>query len=119
MRGQASIEALLVFAGVIMILAALLPMGLRDNEVDIAIAAARSGGENAIAGLVLKYGDDMDIRGWDIHGDNITLYLSVQGPPPPDNQTIENAVRENALDQISQAGIGGYSVSVVVKRVKR
>lgn len=119
MRGQASIEALMIIAAVLVVLAVLLLMGQRDNEVNNAIAAARVGANEAIAGLALNHGVDIDIERWDLDGDNIKLYLWVQGGPPPDDQTIISAVRDNALDQISQAVGGGYDVYVVVERVTK
>ncbi len=115
MRGQASIEALLIIAAVTVTLAVYFAMGQEVNETSSTISAARIGAENAITALVLEYGDDIGITKAVIDGDNVHLYLSVQGTPPPDNSTIISAVRENALNQ----GLMGYGVSITLERVTR
>ncbi|MEA1904894.1 MAG: hypothetical protein U9M97_03330 [Candidatus Hadarchaeota archaeon] len=116
MRGQASVEMLMIIAAVLAVLAILLVRGVHSNEVSNAIAAARVGAGEAIEALALEYGADIGITGCDRDGDNIVLYLSVQGSPPPDDSTVENAVGEAALSRVRQVG-GGYDVSVIVERV--
>ncbi len=116
MRGQASIETLMIIAAVLTVLATLLARGVHSNEASNATAAARVGASEAIEALALEYGVDIGITECDRDGDNIVLYLSVQSPPPPDDSTVENAVGEAALSRVRQVG-GGYDVSVVVERV--
>jgi hypothetical protein len=118
MRGQASIEMLMIIAAVLAVLATLMARGQHSNEVSNAIAAARVGADEAIEALVLEYGVDIGVTEWDLDGDNVVLYLSVQGSPPPGDSTVENAVGEAALSRVRQVA-GGYDVSVIVERVTK
>lgn len=116
MRGQASVEMLMIVAAVLAVLATLMVRGVHSNEVSNAIAAARVGASEAIEALELEYGVDINITECDRDGDNVIICLSVQGSPPPDDITIKNSVGEAALSRVRQVG-GGYDVSVIVERV--
>ncbi len=118
MRGQASVEMLMIVAAVLAVLATLLVRGVQSNEVSNAIAAARVGASEAIEALALEYDVSINITDCNLNGDNIVLHLSVQGSPPPDDSTVKNTVEEGALNRVRQVG-GGYNVAVVVERVTR
>ncbi len=121
MRGQAGIEAMMIMAAVLVVLAVFFAAGVRDNEVNSMVAAARLGAQTAITDLGLQYGDDIDITNWRIDShDNIFIYLSVIGTPPPENNTIIFEVRDEARHQVSLAGGAiKYDVAVTLERVTK
>jgi type II secretory pathway pseudopilin PulG len=107
-RGQASVETLLILAVVLAIVAGLVPLGRRSNEVSVAMSAARTGAGKAIAELNMQYGCAIDIEHLSFAAGDITIYLTVRGGPPPDNQTIRDNVRDEALRYICRALTGGF-----------
>lgn len=82
-RGQASIEALLILAAVLIAVASLQLMGESSSETTNAIAAVGRGVQSATAELAVQYGVEISISDWDLNGENIVFYLNVQGNPPP------------------------------------
>lgn len=118
MRGQASIEMLMIAAAVLTVLATLVVQGVRSNEAGNVIAAARVGAGEAMGALALEYDININVTDCSLDGDNVVLYLSVQGSPPPDDGTVKDIVEEGVLYRVRQVG-GGYDVTVVVERVVR
>lgn len=118
-KGQASIEALLILAAVLIAVASLQVMGRNTNETTNAVAAARKGVNNAITELAVEYGDDISIDTWDMNGDNLIFHLFVQGNPPPSDALIENTTENSALNQLEQTVGGDYGVTVVIERVTK
>ncbi|KXB04181.1 hypothetical protein AKJ48_03305, partial [candidate division MSBL1 archaeon SCGC-AAA261O19] len=86
------------------------------NETVNARAAARDGVQSAITKLAIQYGVDIDISAHDMDGDNIIFYLTVQGNPPPDNNSIIEAAKDAAENQLEQVGAGDYEVTIIIDR---
>lgn len=132
MRGQASVELLIIAAAVLVVAASLLTMGGSSNEGDVVLAGARLGADNAIAGLGSAYGCSIDVETVGFEDTTVTISLIVRGAQP-DNATISAAVRDNALAFIHYAVHGGfpltpepvsarygtYNVSVSLERVSK
>jgi len=116
MKGQASIETLLILVAVLSTVAALVIMGQRSNDITNAEAAARLGAENAIAALNMENGCMIDITWLGLRDDNITIQLAVMGPG--DLTAIESEIENSAERYILQAGYT-YEVEVTAERVTK
>jgi len=116
MRGQASIESLLILAAVLSTAAALVIMGQRSNEITNAEAAARLGAENAIAALNMENGCMIDLTWLGLRDDAITIQLAVRGPG--DLTAIESEVENSAERHLLQVGYT-YEVEVTAERVTK
>ncbi len=116
MRGQASIETLLILAAVLSTVAALVIMGQQSSEITNAEAAARLGAENAIAALNMENGCMIDITWLGLRDDAITIQLAVRGPG--DLTAIEGEIGNSAEKYLLQAG-HTYGVEVTAERVTK
>jgi len=133
MRGQTSAEMLILLGAILLTVTSLVYAGGGRNEIDVVKSAARSGADNAIAALDAEYGCTINIEKLSFDAGTITISVNVMGGPPPDNQTIRDGIRVDALKFISQAIDGTfpentqlvktrhytYDVMVEVRRVTR
>jgi len=119
-RGQTSVEALIILATVLIVSTSILSMTVRSSETDIAVSSAREGVQTSISRLSAQYGVDITIERWNLQGDNINFWISVNGSPPPTDNTIVDEVEGSASERVNSAVDGGYVVNVEnINRVKR
>ncbi|MBS3815901.1 MAG: hypothetical protein KGY45_05010 [Hadesarchaea archaeon] len=116
-KGQASIEALMILAAVLILAASFQAMGKSSNEDTNAIAAAKKGIQDAMTELSTEYGDDFDITSWDKIDKDFVFHVSVQGSSPPSDNLIESKTENSALEQLRKVVGTDYTVNVVVERV--
>ena len=116
MKGQSSAEMLILVGAILLVVAALVAMGGQSNESAVVLSAAHTGADNAIAALDAQYGCTIDIRAIGLSANNVTIHLTVRGGPPPDNQTIENAIRDGAQELVNRTG---YKYNMYVEVVER
>ncbi len=141
MRGQTSLESILLVSAIILIGGAAVYTGQVSNEAVVVSYVARDGAENAIVAVDMEYGTSTDIERLE-YFDNGTIIISlvVRGTPPVDiewenfrENILENKIREVALKHAWNA-IGGtfsyttdplqtnlhtYDVVVSTRRVTR
>ena len=108
MRGQSSAEMLILIGAILVAVASLLYLGVGSNEMATVKSAARAGAENAIAALDAEYGCEIIIEDDGFDAGTITIYVSVRGGPPPDDQAISDNIRSSALKYIYQAVLGSF-----------
>lgn len=112
MKGQASIEALLILAGVLVAVVSIQMLGQNSFESTNAIASARQGVETGITRITAQNEIDISISDRDIDGDNIVFYLTVQGSPPPENEYITSKV-----ENIARTSVGAeYRINVKIEK---
>lgn len=102
MKGQASVEALLILAAILAVSSGLIYHGLDSSNAINGISAARTGAENAISRLELKYDISIQISGLNVKGDSIEFSLEYWGEPNL-KTTIKNEVEEDSLEFLHQA----------------
>ncbi len=133
MRGQSSAEMMILVGAILVAVASLLYLGAGSNEMETVKSAARAGAENAIADIDAEYGCEIIIEEVGVDAGTITIYVNVRGGPPPDDQTISDAIRASALKYIYQAVVGffpenaepvktgyyTYDVNVEIRRVTK
>ena len=56
----------------------------------------------------MRYGCAIDIERLSFDAGDITIYVTIRGGPPPDNQTVRDNVRNEALRHIFYAVRGGF-----------
>jgi hypothetical protein len=121
-RGQSSVEMLVLVAAILISVASLVYMGTRDSESTAAIRAARDGAENAIADLNVEFGCSIDIEKIGFDAGAITVYVVVRNAPP-ENFTWENFwenvvrpdIRMEALKYINNAVTGSFATVEYVR----
>jgi uncharacterized protein (UPF0333 family) len=142
MKGQAAPEMMILLAGVLISVTAMLYLGTTSNETVVATRAARDGAENAIAAIDASYGSSIDITSVSFEAGAAKIGISVAvRNAPPDNMTwgnfseniVKYRIKVGALKFIRDAVGGGltsengpvttglysYSVSVDVARVTK
>jgi hypothetical protein len=140
MRGQASVELLVLVGAILISVASMLYLGAGSNELTLVLRAARDGVENAALALALDYGCSVKIRELGFSAGVITIEVAVRNAPPS-GQTWENfaenivepTVRAHVLRFIAYALTGAppaepypvrtsyytYDVEVAAERVTR
>ncbi len=108
MRGQASVETLILIGVIVLTATSIVYAGNLSREVEIVKSAASLGAENAIIALEAEYGVTIWIEKVSFKNGEVSISLLVVGGPPPHDQTIENEVREDALRFIHQAIAGDF-----------
>jgi hypothetical protein len=110
MRGQSSVEMLVLVAGILIFVAGMFFTGSWSNEPAVATRAARDGAENAIAAIGVEYGCSIDISDIGFRNGTITIYVAVRDAPPEgfswesfSEQILEPSIREEALRHIHNA----------------
>jgi len=111
MRGQSSAEMMILMGAVLVVVSSVFYLGAGGNERATVMSAARTGAENAIAALDSEYGCAIDIEQVGFDAGTVTIYVNVRGGPPPDNQSILDNIRTNALKYIYQAVVGSFPES--------
>jgi len=134
MKGQAAMETLLIVGAILVVISALMVSGQRSSEVSTALAAARTGADEAIAKLDAQYGCQMSVYDLSFNNGTVTITINALATVPSSAVgLIENEVRTEALKHIYQAATGTftenaqpvvakyyrYDVSVVVTRVSK
>lgn len=102
MRGQGTVEAMLILAAVLAVSAGLLYVGQRNSEPISALSAARTGAENAISRLELEHELTINIREIEWVNDNIEIELNYWGGEIS-REALEENVRIGALKFIHRA----------------
>lgn len=125
MRGQTSLEMLLLLSAILIAATSLTFFSRGRSEEQVALGGARLGVENAIAGL-RENGGEFQVEGGWLEGRTLVFRVAVRGSSLPDGE-IENRLRENALSFLcytltgsfpSQPGpVGGYDVEVRIERL--
>jgi hypothetical protein len=121
-RGQSSVEMLVLVAAILISVASLVYMGTRDSESTAVIRAARDGAENAIAVLNVEFGCSIDIEEIGFNAGAITVHVIVRNAPP-ENLTWENfwesvvkpRIRMEALKYINNAVTGSFAAVEYVR----
>lgn len=108
MRGQSSAEMLILVGAILVAVASLLYSGAGSNETAVVMSAVRAGAENEIAALDIEYGCAIDIEQLDFDAGTITIYVTVRGGPPPDDNAIKDNIRNGALKFIHNAITGSF-----------
>jgi uncharacterized protein (UPF0333 family) len=113
MRGQSSVELLVLIAAILMTVTSLLYLGTESNESAVITQAARDGAENAIMAIDIEFGCTLEVEEVSSSADNITIKIVAKNAPPSitdwDNfreNVIESNVREVALKHMWNA-LGG------------
>ena len=112
MRGQASIETLLILAAVLSATAGLVVLGQRDNERMNVEAVASAGVENAIAAISAENECSISVDRLYVSDDTVTVRLFVLGSVNP--SAIENEIETRAESFLRGFGYA-YSVEASVK----
>jgi hypothetical protein len=119
MRGQSSVEMLVLVAAMLISVASLVYLGTRDNESAAATFAARDGAENAIAALDTQYGCSIDVEKVGFDAGAITVYVVVRDAPPEDftwenfwENIVRPSIRTEALRYINNAVTGSLPAAV-------
>jgi hypothetical protein len=125
LRGQTSLEMLLLLCGILIAATALAYFSRGRSEEQVALGGARLGVENAIAGLRENGGEFSVEESW-LEGGTVVFRVAVRGSSLSDTE-IENRLRENALSFLwytltgsfpSQPGsVRGYDVEVRIERL--
>ncbi|MEW5995565.1 MAG: hypothetical protein AB1744_14375, partial [Candidatus Zixiibacteriota bacterium] len=90
-------EMMILIAGVLISVTAMLYLGTTSNETVVAVRAVRDGAENAVAAIDTSYGSSIDIASVSFEAGTATIRVSVSvRNAPPDNMTWEN-FRENIV----------------------
>lgn len=140
MRGQSSVEMLILVGAIMIAVSSMLYLGTRVNELEVVMRAARDGAENAISTINAEYGCSIDVEGLGFDAGTITISVVVRDAPPHNfswdnfrDNIIKRNIREGALLHIQNA-VGGffpatpgpvktarytYDVTVEVRRVTK
>lgn len=106
MRGQSSIESLLVLAAVLSAVSGIVYVSVESFQGVDAISAAREGVENAITKFEIENGASIRVSGVSRSGDNLSVVLKYWGDL--DNNSVQSEVRRGALNYIYRAFNGEY-----------
>lgn len=113
MRGQSSVEMLVLVAGIMVSVGSLLYLGTVSNESTVVLQAARDGAENAIFAIDMSFGCTIAIDNVAYDGENISISVTAWNAPPENiewenfrENVIENVIRDVALKHMHNA-IGG------------
>lgn len=101
MRGQSSIESLLILAAVLSTVSGIFYVGLGNSQEIDAVSAAREGVENTITKFEIENGASIRIQEVSREGDNINIALKYWGNL--DNSSVRDEVRRGALNYIYRA----------------
>lgn len=125
MRGQTSLEMLLLLSAILIAATTLTFYSRGRGEEQMVLGGARLGVENAIAGLRENGGEFAVVGSW-LEGRTVVFRVAVKGSSLSDAE-IENRLRENALSFLcytltgsfpSQPGpVGGYDVEIRIERL--
>ncbi|MEM2204697.1 MAG: hypothetical protein QXF66_03890 [Candidatus Hadarchaeales archaeon] len=110
MKGQVSLEALVLFATILLILSSLLYLGEGTNETQLILASARDGTENALSRLQWEYGGTGRIREVKMVKGTVKISVMVWGMNCPEN-LVKEEVRRDALGFMWKA-VGGVFPSL-------
>lgn len=138
MRGQTSVEMLVLVSAILISVSSMLYWGMGSNESAVVLAGARDGAENAIFTINMEYGCSTDVERVSVSKGIVTIEVNVRNAPPPgyswDNfseNVVENIIRDQALKYIRYSFSGyfpeaadlvkgtyaTYDVEVVAERV--
>jgi len=125
LRGQTSLEMLLLLSGILVAATVLVYTSTGKSEEQLVLGGARLGVENALAGLKEEGGEFWVERGW-LEGKRVIFEVAVRGSGLSDAE-IKDRLRENALSflwytltgsfPIQPGPIRGYNVEVRVERL--
>ncbi|MFP4005417.1 MAG: hypothetical protein ACLFUR_01705 [Candidatus Hadarchaeia archaeon] len=117
MRGQSSVEALLVLAVVLSSVVGFLYFITGSSQETNALTAAREGAENAITRYELENGATVNLSEASLDDGQITISLKYWGPL--DESSLAESVRMNALRYIYRTVEADYpsSISALDNRV--
>lgn len=107
MKGQASLEILLITIGVLTVSAGFFFYGQSNQEPHLAKTAAKTGIENSINKIEFKKSANINIKNLNINGDEIKTTLVFWGANISISSLEEN-VRKEALKHIYHALHGTY-----------
>ncbi len=117
-KGQASIEALLILSAVLLSVTYLQVRGQNMFKTTNEIDSAKKGVQTAITRLSIQNEIKINISDWNLENDNTLIYyLTVQGGPPPENQTITSNAENIAQTYLESIG-SKYNIDIKIgKRV--
>jgi len=123
MRGQTSVEMLVLISAILISVSSMLYVGMGSNEATVVLGGARDGAENAIFTIDLEYGCSTSIEEASVSKGIVSIKVKVRNAPPPgyswenfSENIVEDMIRDQALKYIRYA-ISGYfpEVADVVK----
>ena len=138
MRGQTSVELLVLISAILISVSSMLYIGMGSNDSSVVISGARNGAENAIFTIDMEYGCSTDIEEVSVSHGMVTIEVKIRNAPPTGyswenfkENIVENMIRDQALKYIRYAISGyfpevadlvkttyaTYDVEVVVERV--
>ena len=101
MRGQSSVEMLVLISAILISVASMLYYGMGSNESTVVLTGARDGAENAIFNVDMQYGCSTNIEHVGISGGLITIEVKVRNAPPSgyswenfSENVVENVIRD-------------------------
>ncbi len=118
MRGQASLEMLVLFAAVLLAVSSLLYLGEGTNEAQVIQASARDGAGNALSRLQRECGGEARVGEVRMEGGRVKIYVMAWGLSCSENRVAEE-VREDALRFMWKAVTGSFPSTVQPLRTSR
>lgn len=118
MRGQASLETLVLFAAILLAVSSLLYLGQGTNEDRVILASARDGAENALFRLQRDYGGSARLAEVRMEKGRVRVSVMTWGLTCPEN-LVKEEVRGDALRFMWKAVTGGFPSVVQPLRTSR
>lgn len=113
-RGQASTEAMLILAAVILVVSTIQFRGEDMNETTNAIEAAKQGIQEAITKLSIQHGIEINIEDWETEGDNLIFHITVQGSLPQ-NVNLKEVVENTGQNHLNRTVGPEYEIIVRIE----
>jgi len=117
-RGQASLETLILFAAILLAVSSLLYLGQGSNEGQVLLSSARDGAENALHRLQEEYGGAARVGEVRMVRGTVKISVMVWGLSCPEN-VVREEVRGDALRFMWRALTGKFPSTVQEVRTPR
>ncbi|MEM2866248.1 MAG: hypothetical protein QW098_03810 [Candidatus Hadarchaeales archaeon] len=111
MRGQASLETLVLFAAILLAVSSLLYLGQGTNEGQVILASARDGAENALSRLQQEHGGEARVKEVKMGKGVVEIHVMTWGLSCPEN-LLKEEVRGDALRFMWKAATGIFPSAV-------
>ncbi|MFH1821885.1 MAG: hypothetical protein ABH852_05560 [Methanobacteriota archaeon] len=115
MRGQSSVEMLILMGAILIAVTTTLYIGIGSNESTAVMQAARDGTENATAAIDADYACSIDMEGLALNAGTVTIQVIVRNAPSENiiwdyfrDTIIKKNIREGALKYINNALFGSF-----------
>ncbi len=119
MKGQASVELLVLVGAILVSIASMLYLGMASNEQTVVAQAARDGIENAALALQLEYGCELSATHVGVSHGDITMSIKIRNAPPQGftwenfrDNVVKPLLREQVLRFVGYALSGNFPEAV-------